>query len=238
MPEEYAVLIVTAASIGFLHTLLGPDHYLPFIAMARARQWSLLKTGWITFLCGVGHVASSVLLGIVGIALGIAVSKLEGVESFRGDLAAWALIAFGLVYFVWGLRKAWGKKSHEHRHAHASGIAHAHAHSHESEHVHIHEAEGKASSITPWILFTIFVLGPCEPLIPILMYPAAKQSFSGVVWVTAVFGGITILTMLGIVTASSWGLQMIPFKRAEKYTHALAGGAICLSGLAIQFLGL
>lgn len=99
MPEEYAVLIVIAASIGFLHTLLGPDHYLPFIVMARARQWSLLKTAWITFMCGLGHVASSVLLGIVGIALGIAVSKLEGIESFRGDLAVWALIAFGLVYF-------------------------------------------------------------------------------------------------------------------------------------------
>ncbi|MFH1081514.1 MAG: sulfite exporter TauE/SafE family protein [Pseudomonadota bacterium] len=237
MPEEYAVLILTAASIGFLHTLVGPDHYLPFIVMARARQWSLLKTGWITLLCGFGHVASSVLLGIVGIALGIAVSKLEGVESFRGNLAAWALIAFGLVYFVWGLRKAWSKKSHEHYHAHASGIAHAHAHSHESEHVHTHESEGTAS-ITPWILFTIFVLGPCEPLIPIVMYPAAKQSLSGVVWVTAVFGGITILTMLGIVTASSWGLQMIPFRRAEKYVHALAGGVICLSGLAIQSLGL
>jgi len=237
LPEEYAVLIVTAASIGFLHTLIGPDHYLPFIVMARARHWSQLKTGWITFLCGLGHVASSVLLGIVGIALGIAVSKLEVVESFRGDFAAWALIAFGLVYFVWGLRKAWRKQPHEHRHAHLNGIAHAHAHSHESEHVHVHEAEGK-TNITPWILFTIFVLGPCEPLIPILMYPAAKHSLSGVMWVTAVFGGVTILTMLGIVTASSWGLQMIPLRNAERYAHALAGGAICLSGLAIQFLGL
>jgi len=237
MPEEYAVLIVTAASIGFLHTLLGPDHYLPFIVMARARQWSLLKTGWITFLCGLGHVAGSVFLGIIGIALGIAVGRLEVLESFRGDLAAWALIAFGLAYFAWGLRRAWRMQPHEHRHAHLDGISHAHPHSHESEHAHIHDAQGKAN-ITPWVLFTIFVLGPCEPLIPILMYPAAKESLSGMVWVTAVFGGVTILTMFGIVMASAWGLQMIPLRRAERYAHALAGGAICLCGLSIQFLGL
>ena len=237
MSNECAILMVTAASVGFLHTLLGPDHYLPFIMMARARRWSLLKTGWITFLCGVGHVGSSVLLGMIGIALGIAVTKLETVESFRGDLATWALIAFGLVYFVWGLRKAWRMKPHEHPHTHIDGVAHDHVHSHLSGHVHIHAEEGN-SNITPWVLFTIFVLGPCEPLIPILMYPAAQESVSGIVWVTAVFGSVTILTMLGIVMASSWGFHMIPLRKAERYSHALAGGAICLCGLAIQFLGL
>lgn len=237
MPDEYAILMLTAASIGFLHTLLGPDHYLPFIVMARARKWSLLKTGWITFLCGLGHVGSSVLLGFIGIALGIAVTKLEAVESFRGDLAAWALIAFGLVYFVWGLRKAWRMKTHEHPHTHLDGVAHDHVHTHVSGHVHIHTDEGRAN-ITPWVLFTIFVLGPCEPLIPILMYPAAQKSLSGLIWVIVVFSGATILTMLGIVLASSWGFQMIPMRRMERYSHALAGGAICLCGLAIQFLGL
>jgi len=237
MSNECAILMVTAASVGFLHTLLGPDHYLPFIMMARARRWTLFKTGWITFLCGVGHVGSSVLLGIIGIALGIAVTKLETVESFRGDLAAWALIAFGLVYFVWGLRKAWRMKPHEHPHMHIDGGAHDHVHSHVSGHVHVHAEEGNPN-ITPWVLFTIFVLGPCEPLIPILMYPAAQKSVSGLVWVTAVFGGVTILTMLGIVMASSWGFHMIPLRKAERYSHALAGGAICLCGLAIQFLGL
>ncbi len=37
MSHEIVVLGIAAASIGFFHTLLGPDHYLPFIVMARAR---------------------------------------------------------------------------------------------------------------------------------------------------------------------------------------------------------
>ncbi len=237
MNQELTILTITAASIGFFHTLLGPDHYIPFIMMARARKWSLLKTTWITILCGIGHIGSSVLLGMIGIALGIAVAKLEVVKSFRGGLAAWALIAFGLIYFIWGLRKALRSKSHEHGHAHGDRTDHIHRHAHIREHVHVHGEEG-AANLTPWILFTVFVFGPCEPLIPILMYPAAKQSIPGLVLVTCVFGGVTIATMLSVVLVSYLGVAVLPLKRFERYMHALAGAMICFCGMAIHFLGL
>jgi len=197
----------------------------------------MAKTTWITVLCGMGHVASSVLLGFIGIALGMAVTKLVVVESFRGNLAAWALIAFGLVYFVWGLRRAWKNKPHQHSHFHTEVHTHIHAHVHTEEHAHVHEMENKGN-ITPWVLFTIFVLGPCEPLIPIIMYPAAKENVGGLLLVTLIFGTVTILTMVGIVIASTWGINRLPLKKVERFTHALAGGSICLCGLAIQFLGL
>ena len=61
--SEAHILLVTAASIAFLHTLLGPDHYVVFTAMGKARSWSLARTLRITFLCGLGHVLSSVLIG-------------------------------------------------------------------------------------------------------------------------------------------------------------------------------
>ena len=237
MSQELLILTITAASIGFFHTLFGPDHYLPFIVMSKARKWSLLKTTWITVLCGVGHIGSSVLLGMVGVALGIAVSKLEVVESFRGGLAAWALILFGLVYFVWGLRRALRNRSHEHGHTHIGAITHIHRHVHTKEHLHVHGEKGTVNP-TPWILFTIFILGPCEPLIPLLMYPAAKNSFWGIVLVSGVFGGVTIMTMLGVVLISTIGINLLPVARLERYIHALAGATICLCGITIQFLGL
>lgn len=237
MSDELLILVTAAASIGFFHTLLGPDHYLPFIVMSRSGKWSLRKTALVTVLCGIGHVLSSVLLGVFGVALGIAVSKLEAVESFRGGIAAWALIAFGLVYFVWGMRRALRHKSHKHLHIHEGDINHVHTHAHTRKHMHVHE-EKDAKSITPWVLFTIFVLGPCEPLIPMLMYPAAKNSLTGLLLVTGVFGVITILTMLGIVLVSTFGVNIVPTARLERYTHAIAGATIFLCGMAIQFLGL
>ncbi|MFA5239019.1 MAG: sulfite exporter TauE/SafE family protein [Phycisphaerae bacterium] len=237
MTTELKVLIITAASIGFFHTIFGPDHYLPFIMMSWARKWSALKTATITFLCGLGHIGSSVVLGLIGVALGLAVKKLEIFESVRGNIAAWLLIAFGLVYFVWGLRRAYQNKSHVHSHIHIAEGAHEHPHDHHREHAHVHDNKANPS-ITPWVLFTIFVFGPCEPLIPILMYPAAKNSWFGLVVVTAVFGLTTIGTMLGVVMLARAGVNFAQLNRMERYSHAIAGATICLCGLAIQFLGL
>ncbi|MHC4212221.1 MAG: urease accessory protein UreH domain-containing protein [Planctomycetota bacterium] len=236
MSAEITALIVTAATIGFFHTLLGPDHYLPFIMMAWSRKWSRKKTAAITMLCGLGHIGSSVLLGLIGVSLGLAVKKLEIVESARGNIAAWLLIAFGLAYFAWGLRRAYRNIPHTHSHSHTGDDTHEHAHSHHSEHTHVHNY--KKPSITPWALFVIFVFGPCEPLIPILMYPAAKNSVSGLLIVTAVFGTVTIATMLTIVMLSAAGVSFVPFKRLERFSHAIAGATILLCGLAIVFLEL
>jgi sulfite exporter TauE/SafE len=180
---------------------------------------------------------SSVLLGFIGLALGLAVNRLEASESWRGNAAAWLFIGFGFAYLIWGLHRAVKNKSHHHAHAHADGAVHDHLHQHESEHVHVHQRQAKAN-ITPWILFTIFVFGPCEPLIPLIMYPAAKHSLAGVVLVAGVFAVATIATMLTIITLSTWGLSFVRLGRLERYAHAMAGGAIFLSGLAVQFLRL
>ncbi len=235
--HELIVITITAASIGLFHTLLGPDHYLPFIVMARARKWSLAKTTCITALCGAGHVFSSIVLSIIGIVLGISINKLGAIESFRGGLAAWLLIAFGVGYFIWGVIRARKNRPHVHWHAHGDASMPIHKHTHSKAHLHLHKGE-KAKNLTPWILFTIFVFGPCEPLIPLLIYPAAKSSVLGLMLVTGVFGIVTIATMLSIVILLSLGANLLPMGRLERYTHALAGVTICLCGIAIRFLGL
>lgn len=235
MTQELILLAGTAAVIGLVHTLLGPDHYLPFIVMSKSGQWSLKKTATVTLLCGVGHVLGSVALGLAGVALGAAVTSLVGIEAIRGQLAALALIAFGLGYGAWGLRQAWRNKPHRHAHVHPSGLSHSHGHTHHDDHVHVHDTD---ENLTPWVLFTIFVLGPCEPLIPLLIYPAARSSLTGLLLVIAVFGAITVSTMLAIVLLSVRGLGLLPMQGLKRYMHALAGGAIFLSGLAIQVLGL
>jgi len=234
---ELSALVITAASIGFLHTLLGPDHYLPFIMMSWARKWSRTKTIVITFLCGLGHIASSIVLGMIGVSMGLAVKKLELIESSRGNIAAWLLIAFGLAYLVWGLRRAYKNKPHMHTHIHTGANEHEHPHGHHLEHGHVHNGAG-GSSITPWALFAIFVFGPCEPLIPILMYPAAKIGFFGVLLVVIVFGSATIGTMLGAVILASTGVNFLPLAKVQRFSHVIAGATIFLCGLAIQFLGL
>ncbi|MGD1044089.1 MAG: sulfite exporter TauE/SafE family protein [Bacteroidota bacterium] len=237
MNQELSILIITAVSVALVHTILGPDHYVPFIVMSKAGKWSTLKTTLVTIFCGIGHVGSSVVLGFIGVGFGIAVAHLQSLESIRGNIAGWILIAFGLIYGVWGLRSAYLNKPHTHRHPHSDGSTHSHTHIHAEEHAHVHE-QSDSPSMTPWVLFIIFVLGPCEPLIPILMYPAAHGHILHVVIVSLVFGLITIGTMVGIVLGSIAGLRLLPTGHFERYTHALAGISIFFCGIAIQFLGL
>jgi nickel/cobalt transporter (NicO) family protein len=237
MTNEFLILLATTASVALIHTLTGPDHYLPFIVISKAKNWKLKKTIWFTALCGLGHVGSSVLLGFIGIALGIAVGKLELFEGVRGSIVSWIFTAFGLVYLVWGLRRAYKNRPHKHLHYHEDEIVHEHVHTHHHEHSHVHESKEKVN-LTPWILFTIFIFGPCEPLIPIVMYPAAKHNYSQLIFVTFIFSIITIATMITLVTAASYGFKFLPMKKMERYSHALAGGTIFLCGLGMLFLGL
>lgn len=58
MQTELNILLATAASLGVVHTALGPDHYLPFIALSKSRNWSVFKTARVTALCGLGHVGT------------------------------------------------------------------------------------------------------------------------------------------------------------------------------------
>jgi len=266
MTDSAVLLYATTASVAFVHTVLGPDHYVPFVAMSRAGEWSQRKTIVITLLCGLGHVLSSVALGLIGIAFGVAMFKLEWIERFRGDLAGWLLIAFGLVYFLWGVRRAIRNQPHTHFHAHADGVVHTHEHTHHADHVHVHlckaiisepgaQATGQrdgdggtrgplqgrlrdegrgGASLTPWVLFTIFIFGPCEPLIPIVMYAAAKGTAWTVVGVTVVFSVITIATMLTVVLSSSWAIGIAPLRRWQRFGHALAGLAVLACGVAVQ----
>jgi nickel/cobalt exporter len=236
MDSSLTLLSVTAVSIAFLHTILGPDHYLPFIVLSQAKKWSVRKTMIITFFCGIGHVMSSVILGIIGVIVGISVNRLVSVESFRGNLAGWLFIAFGLVYMIISIRNLARKRRHTHSHFHVGGEKHKHEHDHHDQHIHIHEDE--VVSTTPWILFLIFVFGPCEPLIPLVMYPAAKNNISGAVIVSILFSIVTIVTMMSIVFVFKLGLSKLNLKPVEKYNHLIAGSIIFVSGLAIQFLGL
>ena len=279
MQATIGALCLAAMTIGVVHTLLGPDHYLPFLAMSRAGKWSLPKTILITALCGVGHVLGSVVIGLVGVALGVSLFRLESLESQRGDVAGWLLLAFGLAYMVWGIHRAARRRPHTHWHAHDDGTVHTHEHAHVEGHAHVHLApfaeetagqvmversewhlhpasresaararlndtggtllaahgDGTArASLTPWVLFTIFVFGPCEPLIPLLMFPAAQASWWGVILVAACFGVATIGTMVTVVVLATVGLGSLRFRWLERYSHATAGFVVACCGAAIK----
>ena len=229
---ELSILLTTAVSIAFIHTIIGVDHYIPFIVLSRANNWGVKKTMLIVLVCGLAHVLSSVALGFAGIALSAGVSLLVDIEGIRGEIATYFLIAFGLVYTVYGIRRAVKNKTHKHTNSDGHTIIHAH-----SENAVSHEHLGRKKKINVfWSLFLLFVLGPCEPLIPILMYPAATRNATALISVTTCFAVCTIATMLLMSLIGIKGIKLLKLDKLERYSHVLAGSAILSCGLAVLLL--
>jgi hypothetical protein len=208
------VLLASAVSVAFFHAL-APDHWVPFVALAKTSQWPMRRLAWITMLAGLGHVVSSLLLGFIGLWAGLTVHRLEGTEAWRGTVGIWLLIGFGVAYALWGLKHA------QHPHPHRS----------------LEEAVRTYAVKRMWMLFAIMVFGPCEPLIP-LMFVASKQGLPAVWAISAAFSIVTVSMVVGQSLLSYAGVRLINAPWMERYAHAMAGVVIVLTAVAVMLAGL
>ncbi len=233
MNQETTLAALLAASVltGVIHTIAGPDHYLPFIAISKSRNYGYFKTFLWTILCGVGHVGSAILLalGFLLFAELLTEARLEWLEAWRGDIAAYAMIGMGAALLLHSFHKRWKHRPHVHRHVHRDGTVETHEHAP----AELHE-NGRLSY---WVVFIVFVLGPCEALLPLLTASAVLGTTS-VVLVAVVFSVATIATMLVAVAAGRFGLNILRFPWIERFAPEIAGGTVMLCGLAIICLGL
>ncbi len=108
----------------------------------------------------------------------------------------------------------------------------SHPHRHHHAHAHVHLKEDKAP-VSIWWLFIIFIFGPCEALIPVLMYPAGQQNYIALAFVTSVFVLATLITMAAAVCVCFYGAHRIKAPCLYQYSHALAGGLILLCGVTV-----
>ena len=210
----FLTLAGAAVSVGALHTL-APDHWVPFAALARAQRWSVRRTFWVTVLCGFGHVTVSAMLGLLGLLFG-----LRMVEAFGKRMEAAAgvlLVAFGVVYGIWGLRRALGKRVHGHAHAHYD---------------HVHEP----ARATVGGLFVLFSADPCVAVVPIL-FAAAPLGAHAATAVVLVYEIATIATMVLLVLPARAGARALRFAWIERWADAAAGAVIVGVGVGVAILG-
>jgi nickel/cobalt exporter len=225
MISDTLIITSSAASLGFFHTILGPDHYLPFVAMARTNGWSGYKTAGYVALCGVSHVVGTILIGLLALGLGFALFKIETFQSIRGNFAGWFLLFLGAIYSVWGINLALKKRGS----------------STSSNQLNNPKKKFNDSYLTrssPFLLFLFFILGPCEPLLPLLALGSENTKYFSSFLVIMAFCLTTILTMLLCVMVFYYGFSRFSiFMKYEIYMHAVTGFVIFVCGFSIQFLG-
>ncbi len=234
------LLVATVAAVGVFHTLV-PDHWAPIVVIGRQQGWSIGRTARAAAIAGFGHVASTLVLGLVLWAVGATLAVRYG--HLVSVVAALALIAFG----AWIGYSGWRELREGHDHGH-SYLAHAHAHRHDdaTQHVHWHEhhqddwhtVEGGAAVMhqhehaIAGRTALVLILGSSPMIEGVPAFFAASTYGLGLIAVMAgVFALATIVTYVAASCFAIAGLQRVSLGPLERYGEVLSGTFVALVGV-------
>lgn len=223
--------LFAASAAAALHALI-PDHWLPFVLLGRARDWTVRKTLSLALAGGLIHVIFAVGLGFLAWWLGAGCAEAVAVRlgQTMEILSALALTAFGLVYGGY----SWYRERRHHpptgSEDEGKGIESAHHH-----HGHILENwfSGDLSGLS---LVVVIGVSPCAVAFPILIASAASLGFRGVLLVAGAFGLTTLATTLAVTLFGLYGSRRVDVPFLSRYGDLVSGLLIAVVGAAILVL--
>jgi ABC-type nickel/cobalt efflux system permease component RcnA len=231
-----SLLLVTSVSTALFHTFI-PDHWLPFVLIGRARNWSLRTTAFVSGGSALLHAGLSIALALLVLAIGQRAAHASGavLERASGIL----LLAFGAAYAIW----AWRKGGHFH-----PGGALLHGRSSEDcdgregdsgpDHLHYHAdtdiIHGKAGRSALY-LAAIIGLNPCVLLLPVVL-ATAERGIPAIVLVTGAYAATTTLITMGLSVAGVAGSRRLALPWGARYMEPLSGALIAVLGLVLLLL--
>ena len=235
-----STLLTTVAATGFtvafFHAAI-PTHWLPFVLVAKAREWSRAKTLAVAVFAGLGHVALTTLLGLVIAWFGFQLDEKLG-RTFPW-IAGGVLMLMG-VYYFW--RQASGRGICHH--AVPGGRHHATeqcGHEIESSHLEheLKDSELVSTRRSDWAaiggLFLMLTLSPCEGFLPVYL-SGVKFGWHGfavlsVILAVGALAGMLLFTWLALV-----GLDRFKMDKYEQSEAGLLGVLFCALGLLVILL--
>lgn len=224
-------IIFAAAFLAVAHSLANPNHYLPFVALGRARGWSLLKTVAVAVFSGTGHLVAFVAAAAVGLVLGKGLEVFKEFAHWGADFGKWLFVAFGAAYTLFGVAYALKKRKAPQCN---DGSCEAFCGRCGKE-----KAAKKGNWSYAWLMFFLFALGPCDAIIPIVIYSAAEGGWQVLAILTAVYYFFTIASMALATALLYKGIALIGFKGVffSRWAHAISGIVIVLAALAAVITG-
>ena len=212
MPTSYLVtLAVTGFGVAFLHAAI-PTHWLPFVVVGRARNWSQRRILWAVALAGSGHILGTTLLGIALARFGFEFdARFDHAFHFA---VAGILIALG----AWLAFRA----------PHGAACSHGQG----APQKLIPDATDHAAL---WGLFLTLTVSPCELLLPVYL-TAAPFGWRGVLWLSLVLAVATLVGMLALTWATLRSLQFARLRWLLRTDRRLLGGLLCTLGVATVLL--
>jgi len=200
-------LLIGSLLISLLHAVI-PNHWLPVLAIGKRHGWSLAETSRITFMAGMAHVVSTIIIGLLLAVIGVKLS--ERIEYFTRIIAPCILIIMGL-YFV--------RQHYTHHHFHL-----------EEKQI---EKKTKGSIITA--LVVAMFLSPCME-IEAYFFLAGTKGWYVLVGVALMYSVISIAGMMIWVRIVYKGLLKVNWHKWEHNAGIITGLVLIITGIISFFI--
>lgn len=229
-------IAATGFTVAFFHAAI-PTHWLPFVLVSRARQWSRWRTMGVALFAGLGHVLLTSLLGLVIAWFGFQLDEHAG-HMFH-QIAGGILLLIGALYF-WRQWRGTGVCHHHppgSRHQASAECGHEAERSHWEQELQDSKVVTDRSGDWPAIsgLFVMLTLSPCEGFLPVYL-SGVQFGWTGFFVLSGILAagtlaGMTLFTWLTLV-----GLERFELKLFERWEAALLGTLFCGLGLLLLLL--
>jgi uncharacterized membrane protein YbjE (DUF340 family) len=200
-------ILIGSFLISILHAII-PNHWLPVLAIGKKEGWSLAETSRITFIAGVAHVISTVLIGIL---LGMISGELtQHIDQFTHVIAPSILILIGF-YFV--------RQHYKHHHFHVEkGLI---------------EKKTKSSIILALVI--AMFLSPCMEIEAYFLL-AGTYGWYYMMAIAVLYSTVTIAGMLIWVRIVYKGLLKLNWHKWEHNAGIITGVILIVTGIVSFFV--
>jgi nickel/cobalt transporter (NicO) family protein len=200
-------IVIGSLLISLLHALI-PNHWLPVLAIGKKEGWSLAETSRITFIAGMAHVISTVIIGLL---LGLIGSELtEHIEDFARIIGPCILVLIGL-YFI--------RQHYKHHHFHLQE----------------EQIKKKSKSSIIWALVIAMFLSPCLEIEAYFLLAGSKGWYM-LAAIAGMYSIITIAGMLIWIRIVYKGLLKLNWHKWEHNAGIITGLVLVVTGIISFFI--
>lgn len=200
-------LLVGSLLISLLHAVIS-NHWLPVLAIGRKEGWSLAETTRITFIAGMAHVISTVVIGLLLALIGSELT--EHIEDFTKIIGPSILVLSGL-YFV--------RQHYTHHHFHLEK----------------NQIEKKRKGAIIVALVIAMFLSPCMEIEAYFLLAGSKGWYF-LAMIAALYAIITIVGMLVWIRITYKGLLKLNWHKWEHNAGIITGLVLIVTGIISFFI--
>ena len=223
------MIFYTAIALSVVHSIANPIHYLPFVALGKARGWNLTLTLLVAAIASAGHIVGFGIALLIGTLAGKGVSHAEHILHESSHISAILFLTLGITYTIYGIRYALTRNE-------CKDNCSSHSCGHDHERI-IRNADPHSGKYI-FLLFAMFAIGPCNPILSLVAYYAATTDIGSLALLTLVYYLATAATMLACTALLYKGLEFLTpsAKFIDKWAHAISGATITISVIAAMLL--